>query len=159
MNKGDGSVRCCDNGDVGEGTHPKHITPAPTQPESSWETRLRDLYLTTTPDEEGLYTASISFNWGKFTFEPKDKSVCEFYLATKDSIESFLRSEIETAEARGRGIKENITTLRMKAYEQGQQDVLTEILNRVEATDYIRDMHITKYREKVLDLLTSLRNK
>lgn len=180
MNKGDGSVRCCDNGDVGEGTHPKHITPAPTQPESSWETRLRDLYLTTTPDEEGLYTASISFNWGKFTFEPKDKSVCEFYLATKDSIESFLHSEIEAAEARGIDIggKTQGGTGRFM-YEKGRLYVIAEILEKLPNTGELelramithadaelasiqsRSMWLgfQNCRDAVLNLLTSLRNK
>lgn len=62
----------------------------------TWRERLRDLYLTTTPDEEGLYTKSISFNWGKFEFDPKDKEVNEFYLTTKNAIEEFIASELLT---------------------------------------------------------------
>lgn len=60
----------------------------------TWRERLRDLYLTTTPDENGLYTKSISFNWGKFEFDPKDKEVNEFYLTTKNAIEEFIASEL-----------------------------------------------------------------
>lgn len=58
--------------------------------EDDWEKRLRDLYLTITPDDEGSQTRSFLFNWGRFTFERLTPDRVEFYLATKDSIEEFI---------------------------------------------------------------------
>ena len=52
--------------------------------------KIRELYLTTTPDEENLHTKSIAFSWGTFSFSPTGNEKCEFYLAPKKSIEEFL---------------------------------------------------------------------
>jgi hypothetical protein len=60
-----------------------------------WKTRLRDLHLTSSPDEEGLHTRSITFNWGKFTFEQTNKEKVEFYLTTREAIEEFIERELE----------------------------------------------------------------
>lgn len=53
------------------------------------------MYLTTTPDEEGLLTASISFSWGRFDFKPTDKQEISFYLTTQTAIEAFIEAERE----------------------------------------------------------------
>ena len=61
--------------------------------------RLRDLYLIKSPDDEGLRTESISFEWGKFMFFPGEgygKSH-EFYLTSKNGLESFHKDQLEKA--------------------------------------------------------------
>lgn len=67
--------------------------------EEKWKKKLRDLYLITVPDANGLFTKSITFNWGKFEYNPKDKKT-EFYLATKESIESFIENLLEQEKKR-----------------------------------------------------------
>lgn len=57
-----------------------------------WEKDLRDLYLTITPDEEGLSTKSITFTWGTFEFEANDEKPVSFYLTTQNAIEVFISS-------------------------------------------------------------------
>lgn len=62
-----------------------------------WEERLRDLYLFQSPDKDGMFTGSITFQWGTFEFRPKKNASCEFYLASKSTIEEFISQEIESA--------------------------------------------------------------
>jgi len=64
-----------------------------------WKEKLRDLYLITVPDANDLFTKSITFNWGKFIYEPKEQHT-EFYLTTKESIESFIENLLEQEKKR-----------------------------------------------------------
>ncbi len=65
----------------------------PTNPPEQWLERLRHLYLTKSPDDDGLHTGSITFNWCTFTLNPKEKHI-SFYLVTQESLESFIRDEV-----------------------------------------------------------------
>lgn len=75
---------------------------------------LRDLYLTTSPDDEGAYTKSILFNWGKFEFNPTAEKV-EFYLTTKDAIEDFIRHSLQQAKVEA--IKEERSRIKRGGYD------------------------------------------
>ena len=58
----------------------------------NWKERLRELYLSEDPDEDGYHTKSILFNWGKFVFTRDEnwKNKIKYYLATQHSIEEFI---------------------------------------------------------------------
>ena len=79
-------------------------------PSQDWRVKLRDLYLIENPDSKGLHTSSITFEFGRFQFTPKEKwGKSAFYLVDKESLESFIESLITAAEQRG---KPNVGMLR-----------------------------------------------
>jgi len=79
--------------EVDENVHDFGDSPPPKE---SWEERLRDLYLISSPDEDGLITDSILFEWARFSIEPRTKNKIEFYLTTRESIEDFIRSTLSS---------------------------------------------------------------
>lgn len=63
---------------------------------TDWRDRLRHLYLSESPDTNGLLTASTTFTWGQFTF--KQNNLVEkvaSYLMSQDSLEVFIETELE----------------------------------------------------------------
>jgi len=77
---------------------------------TEWEERLRELYLTKVPDENGYLTRSITFLWGTFTCALTEPM--EFYLTTKGAMEDFIRKELSAKDAEiERAIEEVIRDL------------------------------------------------
>lgn len=72
-------------------------TNTPTESREDWREGLRDLYLHSSPDEEGLITGSILMGGIKFALSQTQEKV-DFYLANKDSLESFIENKITQAE-------------------------------------------------------------
>lgn len=62
-------------------------------------------------------------------------------------MKQFIREEITAAEERGRGVKENISTLKIRAYELGFKDGQRDTLEKVK--EMIGKM--TSYQEKYPD--------
>lgn len=82
-----------------------HFDDRPDSPHTplSWKENLRDLYLHSDPDENGLSTASILMNIGKFTFDKRVKEKIEFYLLSAETLESFISALLAEREESLRG--------------------------------------------------------
>lgn len=102
-------------------------------PNKGWEERLRDLYLSKSPDDEGMWTKSISFNWGKFEFSPTTNKQVEFYLTTKEGIEDFIRQELALQrESLTEELTDEYWAKRLKVIgEEARQELLAEIKEKI----------------------------
>lgn len=65
--------------------------------------RLRDLYLSESPDENGAVTTSTTFSWATFDITQKQEKIA-YYLMTQE------------------GIEESFTTAMQRAYEAGERE-------------------------------------
>lgn len=86
----------------------------PTQPESSWETRF-----------DAIVSKEIYSEYSKDNLGCCGGDYCDG--GHTENIKEFLRTEIEASYERGRGQRENFTTMRLEAYEKGRLDVLAEL--------------------------------